>query len=68
MKWLEDRMVVGTYAGNVAWSIISLLAVYGKTGDGKYLEAAKRLGEWIEKELRDEKGSGEYLAGYERMH
>lgn len=65
MKWLEDRIVVGTYAGNMAWAIISLLAVYGKTGDGKYLEAAKRLGEWIEKELRDGRGFGGYLAGYE---
>lgn len=64
-RWLEDRTMVGTYAGNMAWAMLALLACYEKAGGETYLAAAERMGEWIERHCRDARGGGGYTAGYE---
>ncbi len=64
-RWLEDATMVGTYVGNMAWAMLGLLAVHDATGEPSYLRAAVRMGEWIEKHCRDERGAGGYTAGYE---
>ncbi len=64
-KWLEDRMTVGTYAGNMAWTMLGLLAYYEMQGGDSYLRAAERMGEWVEANCRDENGHGGYTAGFE---
>ena len=63
--WYEDGFAVGTHTGNVAWTIIALLSLYEDTGDDKYLNTSIRMGEWIERECRNETGAGGYTGGYE---
>jgi hypothetical protein len=64
-QWLEDDMALGTYAGNMAWAGLALLAYYEQCGDDHiYLQAAIRIGEWLESHCRDERGTGGYTAGY----
>ncbi len=64
-EWLEDRVQVGTYTGNVAWAMLALLAYYEQAGGGKYLAAAERMGDWVETSCRDSRGQGGYTAGFE---
>lgn len=45
--------------------MIGLLRAYRLLGDIRYLEAAKRLGDWIELNARDPQGPGGYTGGYE---
>ncbi|MDO8143213.1 Tat pathway signal sequence domain protein [Isoptericola sp. 178] len=38
---------LGTAVGDMAWPGIALLHTYSATGDGRYLDGAVRIGEWI---------------------
>jgi len=62
-KWYETNQ--GTGSGNMAWAMIALLSYYEKMDGDQYLDAIKALGEWIENETRDDRGSGGYTCGYE---
>ena len=64
-QWLEDKIQVSTYTGNMAWAMLALLAYYDTNGGDQYLNAAITMGEWIESNCRDERGSGGYTAGFE---
>ncbi len=66
-RWYENPTHVGITVGNQAWAMIALLQCYDASGKtaGRYLDAAVRLGEWIERFCRDAEGPGGYLAGYE---
>jgi len=64
-KWYEDRFAVSTHTGNVAWAMIALLNLYERTKEDQYLQAALKMGEWIETNCRDERGAGGYTGGYE---
>ncbi len=64
-EWLEDEFQVSSHSGNVAWVMIALLDYYQAAGGKKYLNAAKKLGEWIETNCRDERGAGGYTGGME---
>jgi hypothetical protein len=46
-NWREDYYAVSTSVGNLCWAALALLAVYRQTGDTKYLDSTKRLGQWI---------------------
>ncbi len=63
--WYEDRFTVSTHTGNLAWAMIALLSYYEKKGGTAYIDAAKLLGEWVEKETIDMRGAGGYTGGYE---
>ena len=63
--WYEDKFAVSTHTGNVIWPMIALLHYYKKVGGNDYLEAAKTIGEWTEKETRDERCDGGYTGGYD---
>lgn len=63
--WFEDKFCVSTHTGNMAWAMLALLSYCEMQGGDQYLEAAKVMGEWIERETRDERGNGGYSAGYE---
>ena len=63
--WYENEYCVSTYTGNIAWAIIALLSLYEKTGEEKYLNSAKTLGKWIEKNCKDNRGNGGYTGGYQ---
>ncbi len=55
----------GSGTGNLAWTLIALLRYYEVTGDITYLNAAKRLGDWIYDNCYDIRGAGGYTGGYE---
>ena len=63
--WYEDKYNVSTTTGNVAWAMLALLRYYDRAGGAAYLTAAKRLGNWVEANTRDERGPGGYTGGYE---
>ncbi|MCX6950566.1 MAG: hypothetical protein NTV51_00010 [Verrucomicrobia bacterium] len=63
-RWLEDDFVVGTSTGNMAWAMLALISYYETIGGATYLDAAKRMGEWIEANVRDPRGAGGYMGGY----
>lgn len=64
-KWFEDKFQVSTHTGNVAWAMIALISAYNRLGNNKYLKASEELGEWIEKNCRDNRGAGGYTGGFE---
>jgi len=64
-RWYENKSLVSTYTGNVAWAMIALLSYYETAGEKRYLDAAKKMGEWIEQNCRDNRGAGGYTAGFE---
>ena len=63
--WLEDSFQVGTHTGNIAWAMLALLAFYETDGGQPYLDAAERMGLWVERHCRDGRGAGGYTAGFE---
>ena len=63
-KWVENADQVGTSTGNVAWVMMALLQAYQQLGKVKYLNAAKRMGSWIEANTRDARGEGGYTGGF----
>jgi hypothetical protein len=64
-KWLEDSYQVGSNTGNIAWAMLALLAYYETCGGSQYLESIIQLGEFVEKNFRDNLESGGYTAGFE---
>lgn len=59
-----DRFHVSSYVGNLAWAAIALLTYYEQRGGDQYLEAARRIGEWIEGRRQND-GLGGYRGGVE---
>lgn len=62
--WLEDADQVGTSTGNMAWAMLGLLQAHQVIGKSQYLEAAKKIGMWIESNTRDTRGAGGYTGGF----
>ena len=62
--WYEDEFQVSTNTGNMAWAMLSLVAYYEKQGGRKYLDAALKLGQWVQRNCRDTNGIG-YTGGYQ---
>ena len=63
-RWKEDRFQVSSHLGNLAWAIISLIGVFERTGESRLLQAAERLGDWIEANCRKAPGPG-FTGGWE---
>ncbi|MBI4472187.1 MAG: hypothetical protein HY646_05930 [Acidobacteria bacterium] len=62
--WLEDAFQVSTHTGNVAWPMIALLTYHKKRPNPAYLEAALKMGEWIEQRA-ERSGFLGYRGGFE---
>ncbi len=62
-EWYEDEFNVSTHTGNVAWAMLALITYYDASNDESYLNAALKMGEWVETNTRDERGSGGYTGG-----
>jgi hypothetical protein len=61
--WFEDYYTVSTSTGNIAWAILALNEAHRSFPDGdKYLETAKRLGDFV---LTLESPTGGFTGGYE---
>ena len=54
----------GSGTGNMAWTIIALLRCYDVSKNETYLDASKRLGNWIYNNCNDSRGAGGYTGGY----
>jgi hypothetical protein len=63
-RWTEDEFQVSTHTGSIAWAMLALLAYYQTYGGESYLTAVKKMGEWVDKNLRDTRGTGGYLGGF----
>lgn len=63
--WFEDEFAVSIHTGNVAWVMIALISAYERLGKDEYLSTAEKLGEWVEQNLRDNRGEGGYLGGFQ---
>jgi hypothetical protein len=63
-RWIEDEFQISTHAGNVAWAMLALLGYYQTYGGQPYLDAALRMGEWVEQYCRDSRGVGGYVGGF----
>ncbi len=65
--WWEDEKMneahTDIHTGNLAWVMIALLSYYEKFGGDEYLNTAKEIGDWIEKETMED-GRG-YSGGYD---
>ncbi|MGW0711078.1 Tat pathway signal sequence domain protein [Streptomyces sp. NPDC002643] len=53
----------GTAVGDMAWAGIALSALAGRTGKRRFLAAAVRIGEWIERTGRTDEPLGGYKFG-----
>lgn len=59
-----ERIQVSSFTGNVGWVGIAWLTYHQKMGGAQYLQAARRIGEWIERR-RQTSGLGGYRGGFE---
>ncbi|MHB9111240.1 MAG: hypothetical protein ACYC4D_01225 [Thermoleophilia bacterium] len=65
--WSEDMYQVSTDTGNMAWTMLALLAYYELEGGEQYLSAVEQMGNWVEACCRDtggEQNPGGYRAGF----
>lgn len=60
--WVEDRYQVGSDNGNMAWTILALLALDRATGDHRYCDGAARIATWL-KQWRSKIGPGGFTGG-----
>jgi hypothetical protein len=61
--WFEDYYAVSTSTGNIAWAILALNEAHRSFPEGnKYLDAAKRLGDFV---LTLKSDTGGFTGGYE---
>ena len=63
-NWVEDKSQVSIYTGNIAWTMLGLLAYYEVAKGEEYLTVAKQMGDWVEYFCRDDQSSGGYKAGF----
>lgn len=62
-SWIEDGYQVGTATGSTAWGALALLMAYEQTGQQAYLDAARKIMDWIHRSTADPKNVG-YLGGF----
>ena len=61
-KWLEDAYQVGSDNGNMAWTMLALVALDQPGGDRRYLDGAIRIGKWVA-QWRNNRGAGGFTGG-----
>jgi hypothetical protein len=62
-RWLEDAYQAGTATGNVAWAALAMLALHDLTGQTRWLEAARKLADWVIANTADSRGAGGFSGG-----
>lgn len=63
-RWFEDRYQVGTATGNVAWAALLLLAAYEATRAPRYLDTARTMMGWVDKETYSADAPAAFIGGY----
>ncbi|HLY07322.1 MAG TPA: hypothetical protein VKR31_16370 [Rhizomicrobium sp.] len=61
-RWVEDGYQVGSDSGNMAWSILALLALDQPGGERRYRDAAVRIGDWVA-QWQSSRGAGGFTGG-----
>ncbi|MEV7121708.1 ricin-type beta-trefoil lectin domain protein [Kitasatospora griseola] len=51
------------YTGNMAWAGMAFARLYSVTGEGRFLDGAVRVGNWIQNNAADSRGVGGYTGG-----
>lgn len=67
-SWFEDNYSVSLDAGNMAWTMLALLAYHNTVmpaGGSQYLSAAKEIGEWVNRNCYSRDGQGGYTGGFQ---
>lgn len=62
--WLQDSYQVGSYTGEMAWTIIAWLTYDELTSESRYLSPALALGQWIQSNCYDPTSIPGYTGGY----
>ena len=63
--WIEDRYEVGAATGNNAWAGLALMRLSAATGDKRYAEAARRIGQFLLTAIGAEGGFRGGFEGFE---
>lgn len=63
-RWFEDRYQVGTATGNVAWAALLLLAAYDTTRAPRYLDTARTMMGWVDKETYNADAPAAFIGGF----
>jgi hypothetical protein len=63
-RWYEDRYQAGTATGNVAWAALLLLATFEATHAQRYLDTARTMMAWIDKETYNADTPAAFVGGY----
>lgn len=63
-RWFEDRYQAGTATGNVAWAALFLLAAYEATHTQPYLDTARAMMGWVDKETYNADAPAAFIGGY----
>lgn len=61
--WIEDGYQVGSATGSTAWGALGLLAAHDETQQPAYLDAARRIMDWIHRATLDKQNGG-YFGGF----
>lgn len=57
-RWVEDAYQVGSDSGNMAWTMLALLALHKTSGDARYVDGAKRMAAYLDKSFDARKPEG----------
>lgn len=58
--WIEDGYQVGSASGSTAWGALGLLAAYDQSKQPAYLDAARKIMDWIHRAALDKENGGYY--------
>lgn len=61
-RWVEDRYQAGSDTGNMAWTMLALLALDEGAPDGRYRDGAAKIGAWLAR-WRSTTGPGGFTGG-----
>jgi hypothetical protein len=62
-SWTEDGYQVGTATGSTAWAALALLMAYEEAQQPAYLDAARKIMDWIHRSTADPRNAG-YFGGF----
>ncbi|MGY3172264.1 hypothetical protein ACVWYU_001641 [Pseudomonas sp. TE12234] len=62
--WNQDAYQVSSATGNQAWAALALLEAYRQSGEASYLEAARKVLHWSQKNTYDGQSPAGFSGGY----
>ena len=62
--WSQDPYQVSTATGNAAWAALALIEAFQQSREAAYLDAAKRVLDWIRKNTASGKAPAGFVGGF----